>query len=500
MTRHGLTGGALVTSVLLASDPTAAQSPSDADKIERLERQVDLLQKQLTALQGEIRQTKKKKTEPTQPPRHPQTQQVGEQQVGEEIRPAAEPKKTETAAAGRVEFPHGRPTITSADGGISLAIGEQFQYDVGGYFQAKRSGVFEPPGAQELNNGVNLRRGRIYFVGTFDAWTARITPEFGGFPDGAPTLFEANLNYTYGPITATIGYFKPYDTLARSQFPGDALFLERPSIALIASNVADGIERASAGFKASTEDYFIASYLTGPLYGAQRPVLLNNEQAGATLRLATRPFRGDDWNLHVGFSGSTAFNFNKSNFQPGGSPEGIRLSDQPELRIDFNPLIDTGFIPAKSALTWGFELAANWRNFLVQGEYIGIEVNPTVGKDLNFAGWYLEGSWVLTGESRPYLASSATYGSPVPYRPFEIGGGWGAWELAGRYSVTDLNSGVVFGGQQTIVSAALSWYATEHVRFTLQGSHVDVDRRDPIRSVQVGQSFWDVALRTQVVY
>jgi hypothetical protein len=64
MTRLGLTGGALVTSVLLASDPVAAQSPSDADKIERLERQVNLLQKQLTALQGEIRQTKKK-TEPT---------------------------------------------------------------------------------------------------------------------------------------------------------------------------------------------------------------------------------------------------------------------------------------------------------------------------------------------------------------------------------------------------------------------------------------------------
>jgi hypothetical protein len=87
MTRLGLTGSALVTSVLLASDPVAAQSQSDADKIERLERQVNLLQKQLTALQGEIRQTKKK-TEPTQPPRHPQTQQAGEQQVGEETRPA----------------------------------------------------------------------------------------------------------------------------------------------------------------------------------------------------------------------------------------------------------------------------------------------------------------------------------------------------------------------------------------------------------------------------
>jgi phosphate-selective porin OprO and OprP len=194
----------------------------------------------------------------------------------EEERRAAKPAMTETPMAGVVTFRDGRPTLTSSDGRMSLAIGEQFQYDVGGYFQNRHSGVFQPPGARELNDGENLRRGRIYFVATFDNWTLRVTPDFGGFPDGAPTLFEGNLNYTIDPVTFTIGYFKPYDTLARSQFPADALFMERPSSALIASNVADGIRRASAGFKAATEDYFIASYLTGQFYGAQMPVFLND--------------------------------------------------------------------------------------------------------------------------------------------------------------------------------------------------------------------------------
>jgi phosphate-selective porin OprO/OprP len=143
-----------------------------------------------------------------------------------------------------------------------------------------------------------------------------------------------------------------------------------------------------------------------------------------------------------------------------------------------------------------------WQNFLIQGEYIRIDVNRTGGPRLNFSGWYVEGSWVLTGESRPYIASSATYGGPTPDHPFALspGGCWGAWELAGRYSFTDLNSDFVFGGKQAVASAGLSWYPNAHVRFILQGSHVDVDRLDPTGTIQVGQSFWDIGLRSQVVY
>ena len=65
--RQGLMGGALIASCLLPWDSAAAESPSDAEKIERLERQGELLQKQLDRqnemvreLQQEVARARKK--------------------------------------------------------------------------------------------------------------------------------------------------------------------------------------------------------------------------------------------------------------------------------------------------------------------------------------------------------------------------------------------------------------------------------------------------------
>jgi hypothetical protein len=58
--KWGLMCSALAGASLLALDPAAAQSLSDSEKIERLQRQTEQLQKQLKALQEEIALTKKK--------------------------------------------------------------------------------------------------------------------------------------------------------------------------------------------------------------------------------------------------------------------------------------------------------------------------------------------------------------------------------------------------------------------------------------------------------
>src|SRR5262249_61145370 len=55
-----LLGCAVVAGWLLTTSPAAAQGQSDAEKMDRLERQVELLQKQLKAVQDEIKATKKK--------------------------------------------------------------------------------------------------------------------------------------------------------------------------------------------------------------------------------------------------------------------------------------------------------------------------------------------------------------------------------------------------------------------------------------------------------
>jgi phosphate-selective porin OprO/OprP len=77
-------------------------------------------------------------------------------------------------------------------------------------------------------------------------------------------------------------------------------------------------------------------------------------------------------------------------------------------------------------------------------------------------------------------------------------GGWGAWELAGRYSLTDLNSDDINGGNQKVYGLSLSWYPTSLLRFLLQTDYVDVDRH--AGGEEVGQNFWDVALRSQIAF
>ena len=172
-------------------------------------------------------------------------------------------------------MPRGRPTIATADGRMSFAIGGLWQFDMGGYFQSPLPTTQFP----QLPTGVNLRRGRLYFIGRYDDFRVQVTPDFGGSPDGNPTLYEANINYTgIEPITATVGYFHPFVSLEDATHPGDLLFLERPSIINVERSVAAGIQRASLGADAATEDYWLSAYLTGPLYGAQKTSLLNNEQ------------------------------------------------------------------------------------------------------------------------------------------------------------------------------------------------------------------------------
>jgi hypothetical protein len=62
MARRGLTGGALLASCLLTWDSVAAQSPSETEKIERLERQSELLQKQLNRQNDLIRELQQEVT------------------------------------------------------------------------------------------------------------------------------------------------------------------------------------------------------------------------------------------------------------------------------------------------------------------------------------------------------------------------------------------------------------------------------------------------------
>jgi phosphate-selective porin OprO/OprP len=512
--------------------PVVADAQDAAiDRIEAIERKIRGLQGELQQLKGELGQAKQQlRQSRSEAQRAREEARAARQDAAKAATAEAQatqvPAQAQAAAAAspppagvpegvKVSMPEGRPTIATADGRVSLAIGGFTQFDLGGYFQHVNPNTQFP----QLNNGVNLRRGRLYFIGTFDDFRFNITPDFGDRPDGAVGLFEANINYIgIKPLTFTVGYFHPFVALDDATFPGNTLFLERPSIVNIERSVAAGIERASLGANAATEDYFASAYLTGPLFGAQRPTLLNGEQVGFVGRLAARPYYDEDWNFHAEFSGQMAFHPNViASGTPGVSRTTMTFADEPELEIDFNPLVSTGPLSAKSANAYGGALGASWRNFLVAGEYYQVGVNqsnlpgvpsPTLG----FSGGYVDGGWVITGETIPYDITRAAWARPKPDHPFSLNdGGIGAWELAARYSAVDLNSNVVpgvpqsvtggvYGGRQQIVSVALSWYPNDWLRFILQFQHVDISKLNSAGTVQIGQRIETLAGRAQVVW
>ncbi len=67
-------------------------------------------------------------------------------------------------------------------------------------------------------------------------------------------------------------------------------------------------------------------------------------------------------------------------------------------------------------------------------------------------------------------------------RSRSTGGGWGAWEIAGRVSTIDLNDQLgsafgIAGGRQTVYAAGLNWYVNNNIRFMLNYLHGDVAKQ-----------------------
>ena len=520
-----------------------AQAQDANDRIEAIERQIRTLSGELQRLKGELGEAKRQL-------RQSQNQAERDREEARQAREAAaqarqdaakaataDPRAPQTApqaqaaapsaaaasapagpgfAGFKVGMPEGRPTIASADGRMSFAIGGLWQIDMGGYFQSPYPNTQFP---QLTSPGVNLRRGRLYFVAKYDDWRVNVTPDFGDNPEGNPTLYEANINYTgIKPLTLTVGYTHPFVSLEDATFPGNLLFLERPSIVFIERSVAAGIQRFALGGYAATEDYFASAYLTGPLFGAQQTTLQNSEQLAFVGRVAARPYHDQDWNLHVEASGQHVFHPNvNAAGEPGVSRSTLSFGDEPELRISFDQLVSTGAVSASTANVYGGGFGANWRNFLIQGEYYQIGVNqlklPQVPTPmLTFDGGYVEGSVVLTGEAHPYDIDRHAWARPKPDHPFSLAeGGIGALEIAARYSTVDLDSNVVpgvpqsvtggiYGGRQNIAAVALDWYPNDWIRFILQFQYVDVNKLDPAGKIQIGQKFETLALRAQAAW
>ena len=92
--------------------------------------------------------------------------------------------------------------------------------------------------------------------------------------------------------------------------------------------------------------------------------------------------------------------------------------------------------------------------------------------DLLFWGGYAEVSYFLTGERRIYGRAAGVFGRVIPKNPFRPSARqWGAFQVAARVSMLDLNSADIRGGQELNFTLGLNWYLLSNLRLSANYVH-----------------------------
>lgn len=187
---------------------------------------------------------------------------------------------------------------------------------------------------------------------------------------------------------------------------------------------------------------------------------LSNERErhgnGGAARVTWDPYRKGPVLIHLGASAEIR------DIPTDGQ---FRLRTKPEIRSTDVRLIDTRTIDDVSSFkNFGLEAAARFGPFTLQGEYMHSKVKRTDPFDpsltsLNFDGYYVQATYVLTGERRLYRSSTATFTGVEPESKF------GALELALRYSSADLTNEDITGGIEDNISLGINWYLSRKTRF-----------------------------------
>jgi phosphate-selective porin OprO and OprP len=434
-----------------------------------------------------------------------------------------------------VHMPNNRPTICTVDNQNCVSITSRVHFDVGGYDYRPNTAATAP---QRLDDGANVRRARIGVLGKFMGdWNYALIYDFGGSSDGfASTASVGGTAVGFLPGGALAGVenaylsytgFKPFGgtlaieggvmdlayTLDEASSSNDIPFMERASSGVIATNIAAGDFRSAFGARWYNSTFWAGAYVTGPTTGAIHSASSVNppgttEQYGVAARAAGQIVSAKDYSLHIG--GDAQWLIQPPHNLIAGT-QTLTLSDRPELRIDPTTLVSTGALAGVSgAQVYSVEAAGTYGPLFFQGEYFWYNVDRNAFAPLpsvKFQGGYAEAAYVLTGETRPYNAGLAAYGGIAPANPFSLtGGGWGAWEIAGRFSTIDLNDRLaaangVAGGRQTVYTLALNWYINRNVRLMFDYLHGDITKQvSPTNFGDAGSKFDAIAMRTQVAF
>ncbi|MCA9727165.1 MAG: porin [Candidatus Eisenbacteria bacterium] len=343
----------------------------------------------------------------------------------------------------------------SADKKFSAQIGGRVQQDWA--FVKANDDAKKNFGAASID-GTEFRRARLFVAGKMYG-NISYKAEYD-FVNSIPDYRDVYIELTGLPFGAVrVGNF--YEQFCLEEMTSDNYinFLERSAVDVFAPGRNPGVMVHNT-FADSRGTWAAGIYREDTSPGISQ----ENGAYAQTGRVTFLPMNEDDGEklVHLGLAVS----------QRRPPAKTRRYSLRPPAHLA-KSLVSTGSFAAQRALLIGGEAAMVQGPFSVQGE-VGIashtapdELDVEGKSDPSFMAFYVQGSYFVTGEHRPYKKSDGAFDRVSPKRNFGEGNGAaGALELAGRFSYGDLedpDNGIA-GGKLSDITLGANWYLNSHTR------------------------------------
>lgn len=443
----------------VGSDSPAAEQ-SDSERLRHLEETVQLLLIQNAELKEQVDKLREE--------RIPMTKEPGTSSdtSNESQAPSATETKPASSTAVAFSWKNGL-RFESADGKtLKGKLGGRIQYDAATFDQD--TAVKDTAG--DATTASELRRVRLYTSGDLNL--------------GVPVFYKSQVDFAGSDFKFADVYVGikdiPYLGVLQLGQRYEPFSLEQ----LTSGNYVTFLERAAP----------IEAFSPGRNVGALfRNDLLNGRATWAFGLFADdKNDRGDgdgfDSNTHVtgritalpwydeSSSGSRYWHLGAGGSLMNPENDTVRFRSRPEAHLAPRYVDTMGFSGTDVYLS-NVESALTFGSLSLQAEYFRTWVNAVTGPDPSFDGFYIFGSWFLTGEHRPYVQSEGIIGREKPLKNFSFGSsGLGALEFALRYTRLDLDDESIAGGQMADYSAGLNWYLNPNARAMLNYILTDLDR------------------------
>lgn len=156
--------------------------------------------------------------------------------------------------------------------------------------------------------------------------------------------------------------------------------------------------------------------------------------------------------------------------------DSVRFRARPQIH-EGPRLIDSGAVAADTYTTGNLEFALVWGEVTIQSEAFLCSIDRTIGGGATIGGWYVYGSYFLTGENRVFERfgqHGAQFARNKPTQNLSWKGtdgcpSLGAVELKSRYSNLNLNE--LNAGEYNDFTLGVNWYWSDRTRVMFDWIH-----------------------------